>query len=148
MARKSKSKSSKATQAARLARNVVLLELLAPVPRKSLQSTLRSRLEDERPDPRRTLSLHHEGDIVTTLAFLSGISDDNEHVTAVCLEELSAGGSKVLVAINKRDPTSSSEVLNRIQRGFTQIFSQLAEIGPSALISPFCSIPSWWALRE
>lgn len=140
---------SEASGAVRLARNIVLLEFLAPVPRNSVQNTLRGRFEDERPDPRRTLSFQHESDIVTTLAFLSGISDDSEHVTAVCLEELSTGGCKVLVAINKLKPTSSSEVLDRVQRGFTRIFSQLAEIGPSTL--PTCpphSIPSWWDLRK
>lgn len=140
---------SEPSGAVRLARNAVLLEFLAPVPRNSVQNTLHGFLETERPDPRRTLSFQHESDIVTTLAFLSGISDDSEHITAVCLEELSTGGCKVLVAINKLDPTSSSEVLDRVQRGFTQIFSQLAEIEPSMLpICPPHSISYWCALQK
>lgn len=66
---------------------------------------------------------------MSTLAFLSGVSNDSDHITAVCLEELpSQGGCKVLLAINKLKPNCGQDVLEKIQRGFEQIFRRLSNI--------------------
>ncbi|ROW02047.1 hypothetical protein VPNG_07663 [Cytospora leucostoma] len=56
---------------------------------------------------------------------------------AVCIEEIpEQGGCQVLVAMNKKMPTSGNndtsgdEILNKVQRGFQQIFGRLREISP------------------
>lgn len=119
--------------------NAVLLEPLTTLAEVTEQQPQQARKPgDPRNDPRRTLSLEKERDLVTTLAFLSGISCDSDHVTAVCLQELpDEEGLKVLVAINKRTATSSSGVLNKVHAGFKKIFEQLAEIIPGMLVALF-----------
>lgn len=78
------------------------------------------------------LSFRQESEITSTLAFLSGISNDSSHITAVSLEELPAeGGCKILLAINKLKPTCGQEILDKVQRGFEQIFKRLRNISPS-----------------
>lgn len=69
---------------------------------------------------------------MTTLAFLSGISDNKNHVTAVSLEELPAQrGYKVMLAINKRVPQNSQQTLDSVQRGFERILGKLRTVSPS-----------------
>lgn len=117
-------------EALRCARNVVFLERLTALPGMKAQEPPGAREpKDARHDPRRTLPFQEEDDLAKTLAFLSGISDDSNHVTAVSIEELPGEqGCKVLVAINRVAPVSGSEILNKIHAGFKKIFEQLAEI--------------------
>lgn len=122
-------------EAVRFTGSVVLLERLAPLSGFRAQEPLGSMPLGAQYDARRTLSFQEESGLARTLAFLSGVSDDNNHVTAVCLEELpDEQGLKVLVAINRLTPESSSDVLNKIHAGFKRIFEQLAGIVSSMLL--------------
>lgn len=61
-------------------------------------------------DSRRRLSIERENEIVGNLAFLSAISDDNQNVMAVCVEEHTNGeGTTIRIASNSGD---ISEVTN------------------------------------
>ncbi|KAK3989146.1 hypothetical protein QBC44DRAFT_308759 [Cladorrhinum sp. PSN332] len=79
------------------------------------------------PDSSRKLSFDCEACLTSTLAFLSGISDDPGHVVAVCVEELVGfNGLRVLVAINKKNHESGIGVLKRIEEGLERIFGYLS----------------------
>lgn len=121
----------------RCAENIALLELLDPRPDDPKFPALQQPLADSRADVQRSLSLNHERELATNLAFLAAISDDFKHVMAVCIEEVpELGACQVLVAINKKtstsgkDTTSGDDILNKVQRGFQQIFGRLREISP------------------
>lgn len=115
-----------ASNAVSLTEKVVLLQLISQLPGGQSDVGVKSSPE-EVSEKERTLSLRKENDIVSTLAFLSGVSNDPNEITAVCLEELPAEEAcKVLVAVNKVGPGSGRNVLNRIQRGFEQIFRRLS----------------------
>lgn len=120
-----------ASNAVSLSEKIVLLQLISQLPGGLSDFGPKSSPGEasEKDDEGRTLSLQQENDIVSTLAFLSGVSNDNNQITAVCLEELPAEEAcKVLVAVNKLRPESGQNVLNQIQRGFEQIFRSLSMI--------------------
>lgn len=127
-------------QAVRCAENIALLGLLTLLPAELTDGPPHGQSENARSQPTRTLTFKEESKLATTLAFLSGISDDGNHVTAVCLEEVSTtGGCKVLIAINKHNPDRGNEIQGRIHRGFKQIFGQLARMSPSMSLWPIFS---------
>jgi hypothetical protein len=83
-------------------------------------------------DPRRTLSFDDEVCLTSTLAYISAISDDPNHVIAVCVEELPDRKSiRIVIAINKERPDSQDEVLKRIKDGLAVVLSHLACSGQS-----------------
>lgn len=116
------------TQAVRCAENIVLLERITALPGSISHNVSRVRPAKEQQKSQRTLSFEEESELVTTLALISGIWNDTNHITAVSLEELPAGaGCKVLIAINTPAPGSMG-VQKRIEKGFRQIFGQLAKL--------------------
>ncbi|KAJ4420020.1 hypothetical protein N0V82_004592 [Gnomoniopsis sp. IMI 355080] len=120
---------STASNAVACAEKIVLLELISQLPGlpPDIGSQSLPREADEDDANKRVLSFRQENEIVSTLAFLSGVSNDPNHITAVSLEELpAAGGCKVLLAINKLNPNSGQDVLEKVQRGFEQIFRRLS----------------------
>ncbi|KUI65904.1 hypothetical protein VM1G_02084 [Cytospora mali] len=55
---------------------------------------------------------------------------------AVCVEETSGGqGCQISIAINKRTRASGGEVLNKVQRGFQQIFGRLRNISSDTKVA-------------
>ncbi|KAK0616702.1 hypothetical protein B0T14DRAFT_251330 [Immersiella caudata] len=73
-----------------------------------------------------TLPFKRERRLVGILGFLSSISDDPDHVTAVCVEENSHGESlDVLLAINRGKPGGLTQVSRKLEEGFGQIFREL-----------------------
>lgn len=115
--------------AVRCAENVVLLELLDPVPKRPITYAAPRPSRDRHGDVERNLSMGQEGELATNLAFLAGISDNPNYIMAVCIEELpKAQGCRVLIAINKCLPADGDVILSKVQRGFQQIFGRLKEV--------------------
>lgn len=128
-----------ASNAVTLSEKIVLLQIISQLPGGLSDIGPKSSPGEasEKGEEGRTLSLQQENDIVSTLAFLSGVSNDNNRITAVCLEELPAEEAcKVLVAVNKLGPESGQNVLNQIQRGFEQIFRSLSTISSGMSYQP------------
>ncbi|KAK0667622.1 hypothetical protein QBC41DRAFT_395512 [Cercophora samala] len=81
------------------------------------------------PDPSRALPFETEVSLTSTLAFLSGISDDSSHVVAVCVEELpSRKGICVRVAVNKATSGAAEVVLQRIKDGLQMVLKCLSRL--------------------
>lgn len=119
-----------------LTEKIVLLQLISQLPGGLSDVGPKSppREASEKGENVRILSLRQENDIVSTLAFLSGISNDPNHITAVCLEEIPTEGTcKVLVAVNKNRPDSGQDGLSKIQRGFERIFRRLSSTNSSGM---------------
>lgn len=117
------------SQTRRFAENVVLLDMLTPLP-EAISIRKSPKLEPE-PDPggTRRLSFAQELALATTLAFLSSITEDKNLITAVCVEEVPLqNGCKVIVAVNKACESDGQDVLCRLQKRFDQIFGRLRQI--------------------
>jgi hypothetical protein len=79
--------------------NIVLLSILNRYPgvQAEHEIPLRYRLEALDP-PSRNLALQRECELVNILAFLAGRSDHPGEVTALCIEESTAGGTLIRLA--------------------------------------------------
>ncbi|KAK4165777.1 hypothetical protein QBC43DRAFT_207925 [Cladorrhinum sp. PSN259] len=118
-------------QALSTVENIALLSLLNRTP--TLPGDNVRQISHSKQDVSRILSFDCEISLTSTLAFLSGVSDDPGHVVAVCVEELiDSSGLRVLVAINKKNPESGIGVLGRIEEGLGKIFGYLSRAGCSA----------------
>lgn len=127
--------------AVRCNETIVLLELISQLPGQPPDAgpQFLPREPEQEDDNRRILSLQQENEIVSSLAFLSGVSNSPNHITAVCLEEIRAkDGCKVLLAINKLHPNSGKGILEKIKRGFEQIFKRLSAVSSSMFQQPSC----------
>lgn len=110
--------------AARFAHNITLLELLDPRPQNLAGEVLHDSTKQS--DETRNLSLRQERELATNLAFLAGVSDCPDHIIGVCIEELpEMKGCQIMVSINKRLPPDGDEILEKVQKGFKQIFMRL-----------------------
>ena len=95
------------------------------------------------PDPTRILSFERERTLASNLAFITSISNDPNHITAVCIEEPprrgpEAGRMKVLVAINKKAEESASAAMKKIASGLESIFDVLRR-ADHGIVCPFPS---------
>lgn len=115
------------------AENISLLHLISPVP--ELPSA------NKRPDAaslRQNYQLAFKKELLLAraLAFLSSVSDDAHHVTAVCIQE-HGSGLDVLIAINKSEYFTASGTLKTICHGLDEIFKRIAQpiVGKSLLAS-------------
>ncbi|CAP60381.1 uncharacterized protein PODANS_1_6800 [Podospora anserina S mat+] len=107
------------------AEDISLLSILSP-PSYSLLVNKPPFLKSQ-PDSSRVLPFETEVSLASTLAFLSGISDDPSHVVAASVEELGNGnGICVRVAINKDHAGGGDDVLERIQDGLQRVLKCLA----------------------
>ncbi|KAK0748267.1 hypothetical protein B0T21DRAFT_419999 [Apiosordaria backusii] len=112
-------------QALCCAENIALLSILSPPSYAPLIN--RPPYSESPPNPGRVLSFEAEVSLASTLAFLSAISDDPNHVVAVCVEELSKHkGVRVVVAINKECPESAEVKLGKIRDGLQKILKCLS----------------------
>jgi len=110
--------------AVRLAQDITVLHMLSEVPEPTARQPRRS---PNHPTKNRVLSLPQEQDLTSTLAFLSGVSHDGNHVTAVAVEEVNSGrGLRMWLAINKMVTDSNQAELSRLQQAFEGLFKSLA----------------------
>jgi hypothetical protein len=78
---------------------------------------------------RYSLSFTQERTLASTLAFLSNIEDDSNHVTALCIEENPESASlNVMLAVNKTKWEDGNGVLQIIKQSLEKIFTILSEI--------------------
>ena len=104
--------------------NIALLSLLSEVPSDPLVNQPDSRISARTYG--RALSFRRKLRLSNSIALISGVSDDPNHVVAICLEEFpDQAGIRILVAINKEKHASGDKVLHRIKHGLEKIFSLL-----------------------
>ncbi|KAK4240779.1 hypothetical protein C8A03DRAFT_12882 [Achaetomium macrosporum] len=107
------------TQTLSLAENVALLSLLCGAPTAPNTNPWPTAVDNH--------SFADEVRLTSTIAYLSGISDDPSHVVAVCVEGLTSGREiRVVIAVNKEHPVSGNDVLARIKNGLDEVFGHLA----------------------
>ena len=82
--------------------NISLLYLLRKEPGKARGKSPKQ--SHKQPNPVRVLDFGRECDLVDTLAFISGHTDDPEGVVAVCVEEESPSSLIIRIAVNAGDP--------------------------------------------
>ncbi|KAH7108764.1 hypothetical protein B0J11DRAFT_602156 [Dendryphion nanum] len=76
-----------------------------------------------------TLSFNQERDLVCTLAFLSNIKDDPDHIPALCINEDPKSSSlHVLLAVNRLKSSDGGDILHEIGQGFGRIFAILSKL--------------------
>ncbi|THV44102.1 hypothetical protein BGAL_0733g00010 [Botrytis galanthina] len=114
------------------AENIALLSLLHRVPvSPSLNPISNLSVRHERYD----LSFERERSLASVLAFLSSISDNPDHVTAVCVEEDHETMSlNVLLAINKAQQNDNSQIQEEMKLGFERIFAGLAQVSDARIL--------------
>lgn len=79
-----------------------------------------------------TLPFERERSLTSSLAFLSSINDDPNHVSAICVQEDSKDRClKVLIAVNEAKWGDSRRILRDLKHGFEGIFSLLSLMSPS-----------------
>jgi hypothetical protein len=111
-----------------LVENVALLSMLCGAP--TAPST------NPWPTEENDRSFADEVRLTSTIAYLSGISDDPSHVVAACVEGLTNGSKiRVVVAINKANPDSGTGVLGRIETGLDKVFGHLARADKGVFLS-------------
>ena len=108
------------------AENIALLSLLHTVPTPPSQNPNDSLQTSHRAY---TLSFGRERSLTSTLAFLSNIKDDPNHIPAVCVEEdPNSAFLSVLLAVNKSRRHDGRQVLQALKQGFERIFAVLSQL--------------------
>lgn len=76
------------------------------------------------------LSLERERSLASTLAFLSSIRDDPDHIPAICIQEDHCSGPeaslRILLAVNKATCKDGDVMLQEVKKGFEGIFAMLS----------------------
>jgi hypothetical protein len=113
------------------AENIALLSVLHSV----LHLPSRNELE-----PRKlfaqgyTLSFQDELMLAGALAFLANDADDVNHIPALCIEQEPANASlNVLLAVNSTNGKSGRQSLQRLKKGFDDLFALLKDYTQSGL---------------
>jgi hypothetical protein len=108
------------------AESISLLSLLHPVPAQPTKNTARSLSTSH--SPTYTLPLEKERSLAGTLAFVSSIRDDPEHIPAVCVAEgPDSSYMEIIFAINKVAFHDGTNILRDMKLGFDRIFDVLAK---------------------
>ncbi|RAL06558.1 nucleic acid/nucleotide deaminase domain-containing protein [Aspergillus homomorphus CBS 101889] len=111
------------------AENIAIASLFHSIPHPPLSNP---QIQVPPSDDRHTLSLDHERQIASTLAFLAHTRNDAEYIPAVCIEEDSKSDAlNVVLAINKVTALDGNDVLHEVQRGFDALFALLAKVSVS-----------------
>ncbi|KAG6009057.1 hypothetical protein E4U21_003389 [Claviceps maximensis] len=108
------------------AENVALLHFLHTVPAPPTRN-----LADERliRHDGYSLSFDHERKLVGVLAFLSSVTDEPDHIPAVCVEEkCDSSGLRVMLAVNKKSYQDGNKKLALIKEGFQSLFAILGQV--------------------
>jgi hypothetical protein len=114
--------------------NVALLYLLHSVPTQPSSNPIKNELF------RRNgyyLPFERELSLISTLAFLSSINDDSEHIPAVCVQQSAKPAHlSVLLAVNKTKPGDGNQILQKVKEGFERIFSIISLVQKGELPNP------------
>ncbi|KAJ4986606.1 hypothetical protein SVAN01_07915 [Stagonosporopsis vannaccii] len=118
--------STSLSPAARCAENIALLYLLHHVPAPPSYNEIDM---GQVRHGNYTWSFDQERILASTLAFLSNIMEDPEHVPALCLEECVESASlNVLLAVNKSHWEDGKNILLNLQHRFDELFAILSEV--------------------
>ncbi|KAJ2982645.1 hypothetical protein NQ176_g1247 [Zarea fungicola] len=106
---------------------IAFLHLLHPVP---AEPSINPGLQQSHHNPAAySLPFNKERDFVNTLAFLSNIGEDPNHVPALCMHETPRlVGSEVIIAVNQTCHGDGLSTLNDIKNGFQRIFHSLSQV--------------------
>lgn len=108
------------------AENAALLSTTTELPGEDMRNVLG---RDKKAKDGGFPTLEQELILINTLARLSGVTKDPNHITAVCVEQRSKGSELVaLVAINKASPEDGKGILSRILEGLNRIFLLLVKL--------------------
>ncbi|KJR81941.1 uncharacterized protein SPSK_03147 [Sporothrix schenckii 1099-18] len=111
------------------AENIALLHALHTVPLQPAKNNVDDELRFKWKDGY-ILSFEQERKLTSALSFLCSISDNPDHVAAVCIEEDHTSPSlRVLVAINKRGQDDGRPVLQRLKTGLEGVLEPLSRFG-------------------
>ncbi|TQV90529.1 hypothetical protein IF1G_10852 [Cordyceps javanica] len=76
-----------------------------------------------------SLPFDKERDLVSTLAFLSNVGEDPNHVPALCMHEKpEMGESEVIITVNQARYGDGLSTLKDIKEGFKSIFDSLSRV--------------------
>jgi hypothetical protein len=117
------------TPAITCAESIALLHLLHSVPAQPSSNPI-----DHLPIRRKgyALSFERERSLASTLAYLSSVKDDPDHIPAVCVEESpNSAFLTVLLAINKTHQDDGDQVLQKLKQSFERIFAVLSRLSNS-----------------
>jgi hypothetical protein len=89
-----------------------------------------------------TLSFARERTLVGTLAFLSNVKDDPNHIPALCVKEkVKSSQLDVLLAVNRGKWEDGTQLLQEVQQGFEKVFQILSKVSkgacPNSLVLTF-----------
>lgn len=106
---------------------IAFMHLLHAVPTKPFINPLQQQAQT---DPSAySLPFDRERDFVTTLAFLSNIGEDPNHVPALCMHQKpEMGESDVIIAVNQARHGDGLSTLKDIREGFEGIFYLLSRV--------------------
>ena len=108
------------------AENIALLHLLHSVPTTPSSNPIDSLLACRNGY---ALSFEKERSLADTLAFLSKIENDPNHVPAVCIEEgPKSAFLNILLAVNKAKRDGGNQFLQKLKQGFEKIFAILSRV--------------------
>ena len=106
--------------------NAALLSMINEVPGEDARNVLE---RDKTAKDGGFLTLEQELMLSTALARLSRVTNNNDHITAVCVEQKSEGPELTArVAINKASPQDGQAILGRVMEGFNGIFLMLVKL--------------------
>lgn len=91
-----------------LAENIFLLEKINNSPEKSQDNPIPAHL-DQYHQSSRVLTLEQEQSIASILSFLSSYTDDPNHVSAFCIEEILGSSGLLITIASNSGPTQQLE---------------------------------------
>lgn len=106
------------------AENISLLFLLHPVPVQPKRNPSSGLSISQ--SYTYTLPLDKERGLAGTLAFISSIRDDTDHIPAVCIVEELDSNCMILLAVNRVGSNDGTDILRDLKQGFDKIFNILA----------------------
>ena len=119
------------------AENIALLHLLHRVPRPP---SINQRDDVLHRTQVYSLSVEEERRLVTTLAFLSYVKDDPDHVPAVCAgQHIGSCTLNIFIAVNRVSAKDGVQSLQKCKNGFEELFATLTRV-EIRKTSPTCSV--------
>jgi hypothetical protein len=112
------------TPTLRYAEHIAVLQLLHSVPSPPSSNPVNAQLALRKGY---TLSFEQERGLTGTLAFLSHLKDDPDHIPRICVEENPDSALlSVLLAVNKVKPEDGNQVHQNLKAGLESIFKILS----------------------
>ncbi|KAL5116060.1 hypothetical protein ACEQ8H_006072 [Pleosporales sp. CAS-2024a] len=116
------------------AENVALLSVLHSVPNQPLRNAFNTSKQHTKDY---ILSFQDELTLTESLAYLANDADNVNHIPAVCIEQHAETSSlNILLAVNRLNEQSGKHSLQRLKKGFEEVFATLANVAHRGRGSP------------